>query len=410
MYFFKFYRPYFMLAGNKKIVFLEGLRGIAALIVVLNHLQISFLVDLEWIFRYFLNAFIPEPLTEIWASLLMFFFNGRLSVHIFWVLSAYVISIKLFSAGGEATDTKNYLLGIFSKRYFRLLIPCLVSVIFAWSLLSFNLMYNARLGERLGGFYSEQYGLSGYYSFVPDFFRAMKSVFWDSFFKYTEKTSYNAVLWTMKYEFIGSILCFALYGITKFSKKRYLVYAAIVVVSILMKEYWFLCFLFGFFLSDWDYSGSSRASLFEGLKFKFTLPKINQPLMLVVFLVLIVCGRLVSTYSVKLFPHFDPNIYLSIFLVYLTIRTEKLNAFFSKKPFVWLGKVSFSLYVIHYPIICSFSCLLYLFFDFHSQIVGFCVVSIITIPLCLVLSQFYWRYIDEGSVKISGKVGNYFSK
>ena len=50
--------------------------------------------------------------------------------------------------------------------------------------------------------------LGGFYLFSPSFFNAIKFSFFDVFVNYSSYTSYNSSLWTIKTEFVGSILIF----------------------------------------------------------------------------------------------------------------------------------------------------------------------------------------------------------
>lgn len=99
----------------KKNLALEGLRGFAALIVVFCHLKNTFFINYQNFIHTYLSAYISKFWVNSIEYLISFFFDGTLAVNIFWLMSAYVISIKLFNSSYE--ESKDYLILSFLKRY-----------------------------------------------------------------------------------------------------------------------------------------------------------------------------------------------------------------------------------------------------------------------------------------------------
>src|SRR5204863_3143518 len=79
----------------KKYLHFEGLRGIAAIVVFFAHFRPTFITDID---QKFLNSagVADVTLRKILLDFLTLFYEGELPVFIFWLMSAYVISIKLF--------------------------------------------------------------------------------------------------------------------------------------------------------------------------------------------------------------------------------------------------------------------------------------------------------------------------
>ena len=73
----------------------EGLRGIAAFIVFMSHFKPTFCIDIN---KNFFNTIGAESVKEqaFLENFLSLFYEGTLPVFIFWLMSAYVILIKLF--------------------------------------------------------------------------------------------------------------------------------------------------------------------------------------------------------------------------------------------------------------------------------------------------------------------------
>jgi peptidoglycan/LPS O-acetylase OafA/YrhL len=110
---------------------LEGLRGMASLNVVIGHFLFVF-------FPYLGNDIRPYPglAAKYWFEEVLrfppftFFYPADAAVSVFFVLSGYVLTQNFYETGRNEV-----LRAAASKRYLRLVLPALVSVIFAWLLL-----------------------------------------------------------------------------------------------------------------------------------------------------------------------------------------------------------------------------------------------------------------------------------
>lgn len=192
-----------MISGGymkNKLYWLEGIRGLVAFIVLFGH---------------FLCAYYPALFTGIttdskFGSLIdvrlastpiNIFWNGYFAVSIFFVLSGFVLTTKFFS-----TTNNNIIISSSIRRYVRLAIPITGSSLIAYWLLKTNLYFNDELVEYTGAYWY----LPNYYNFDPSFIDMLKKSFIYTFLKGSDTLSYNAVLWTMKLEFFGSLLVFSM--------------------------------------------------------------------------------------------------------------------------------------------------------------------------------------------------------
>jgi peptidoglycan/LPS O-acetylase OafA/YrhL len=136
----------------QKLLVLEGLRGVAAMMVVLDHLHLFFFVEVDNSIETFLNSRVPYLVSKAGQFLTTGLHDGNFAVWVFWVMSAFVLSARYFSLvhHRKTGESRDYLFRSTVKRYPRLAVPILASTIFAYLLLSANLMTHLDLYARLG--------------------------------------------------------------------------------------------------------------------------------------------------------------------------------------------------------------------------------------------------------------------
>jgi len=385
----------------QKIKSLEGLRGIAALIVFFGHLKYTcFLVEYESITSCVHNLPMFYFLKVMLTNILAIFFDVELAIWVFWFLSSYVISILFFKANN---DYDKILIAYFSKRYFRLVFPVLASVAFAYILLKMGLIYNHQLAYLQGTQYVNGW-LNSFYNFEPDLIIAIQSAVFDTFFNYQGLSTYNASLWTIQSEYLGSLFTFSLFGIVKHNSQRVLIYTLILIVLLKLQLFWLCAFLIGHALCDYDYSGSNHTIIVRMRDIEQRLNRFKLPVF-IGSLLFIILGRNILTF-IKVPPELH-SLLLSIFVVYMCLRSEYLKNIFSTRIPLWLGKNSFSMYLIHLPLICSLTCFLILTNDSLFGKVSACFITLIVL---LIISYFFTRYIDKNSIALANRIGDYLKK
>ena len=379
---------------TNKLFYLEGIRGLAAFIVLIGHLKNIFFYDLEQhSLLYFTNLTHSTFIATIINSFLVVLLDGKLSVQIFWFMSGYVISIKLFGKYGQ-----NYLKAAFIKRYFRLAIPVLGSVLLAYALLKVGLMYNLELAKFSGRPYPS---LTEMYNFKPDFLSALRSGLWDAFFDFKSTDSYNIVLWTMNPELYGSLFCFILFAVFKTRPYRYFIYLFFILGSIFLEYYWLVTFILSYMLCDIDHTSNRLKNISTNLvknifsKWYFGIT--------IILLLIIINGFDQKYYSAYV------KIFVSACFVFTVMNSTFLSDFFGRKILVWMGKISFSLYLIHIPVIYSLTCYLYMHIGL-SHTYNAVISSVITITFILGAAAAYTKFIDWPATGLSAKIANIFIK
>ena len=156
-----------MTASNskKKILYLEGLRGIAALVVVLYHYAAAFYPALY-------SGLEEDALTRskievvISHSPINLLYDGNVSVQLFLILSGFVLTYRFLESGNMEK-----IRSIFLRRYVRLVIPALFSVMVACAFMKGGLMYNQPAAQISGSTW-----LGQFYNFEADWGRLSENL------------------------------------------------------------------------------------------------------------------------------------------------------------------------------------------------------------------------------------------
>ena len=265
----------------QKMLTLEGIRGIAALVVIFDHLHLIFFVELDALVRDYLDLHVPYLVSKAGQYLITGFHDGNFAVWVFWVMSAFVLSRKYFQLIklNLTEESAEYLTKSVLKRYPRLFVPVLASVIFAYLLLAGGAMTNNQLYLSLGTHTSNGW-LPTFYDFDPSLPQAIKSAVWDTFFDFNRDVSYNTVLWTMEPEFFGSIFLFGFLSLLGNKKIRWGAYPVIFAVLFFRETHWLNAFVIGIALCDLYVNSTA----FERLGRLFGFWWIQVPLVLLILL------------------------------------------------------------------------------------------------------------------------------
>ena len=363
--------------------------------VVLSHLRQTFwATSAEDIWRP-LSAF-PHFVARPFLAVILGLCNGTFAVWLLWIMSAFVLSLQFFLRAHQSPLTRahDYLEDACLRRYPRLLIPILASVIFAWALHAAHLMRNVALAHTLGEPYASGW-LASWYTFPASLSGAIKSATWQSFFAYDRSATYNGVLWTMDKGFYGSLILFAFLGLFGHRRSRILLYLLIALSSRFLGLDWLNAFVFGMALCD----------LFVNHNKLPHLQRVwHQPL---VTHLRGRCGTgalwLILVAGVGL-PNYRGVSYLIIGVtaMALSVVSTSSQRLLSHAWLQFLGRISFGLYLVHFPIICSFSCWAYLATVARYGHVGAALLSsTLTCVLSIVCGYLFFIIADRPGIRFS---------
>ena len=370
---------------HKKIASLESLRGIAAFIVFFGHFILGFVPQ----YHGLAPAGIPGK--QLQETPLFFFINGSGWVTFFFVLSGFVLSYRFYSQ-----RTNEHLAAAIIKRWPRLFPLALISTLFSFLMIEYGLYsyYQASQITQSDWMAKLAWGGKGG-AFEVTFWEAFTQGFFTTFFRGDQFL--NSSLWTMHYEFIGSLVVFGMIPIYNGQKLIngfliYLIAIAVIIFSpinngflpLFMIAFVSGCF-FSFYLAQHQYIKSK-----------------NQPSLILFSLGLIfsflALGFLSPAKGFYNFLNIIPSEYLTLFqisihtiasliLIYYALNHNGLYRILDGRVGRFLGRISFALYVIHVPILFSVSTAVFLRLMpsigyTYSVVVAF----FITLPILLLLA------------------------
>lgn len=371
---------------------LDGLRGVAALIVVVHHYALMLYPSM--VFND-INR-IKSPLDTLVATTpLNLLIGGHFAVCLFFVLSAYVLTRK-------HVGKKNGLSLISSifKRYPRLGIPIFASVMLSFIALWLNNFITTGNYKIL---------LSGSLDIYYHIWISFKSA-------WTEATTgallhgsntFNGALWTINIEFYGSIGVFIymfLFDPLAW-RKRLVLYA---IAAFLTWKTYYLAFVMGLVLSE--------IQTYQPQWIKWIGERKS------VIGVMLVCGLLLGSIPIH-FEAWQGTMYailnhatwpqgyhlLGAFIIVLTVMASShLQHIFSLPFSKFLGDISFSMYLIHVIILQYFGHSLVTILEQHlGYHLATGTVLIPTIGLVFWLSWYFSNWVDKPAIRMAGIVARH---
>jgi peptidoglycan/LPS O-acetylase OafA/YrhL len=329
-----------------KLAELDGLRGVAALIVVLWHFAFAFLPARIGIVPDF------DPAAGLVGSPAFALIDGPGAVMLFFVLSGYVLPLGYFRSG----RTEIVLIAV-AKRWFRLIGLTVTAAVVSYLLFRFGLYHyreaaSITQSDWLRGFGGGDIGGQLQPSLAD-------AILEGSVFAFLRNADvYDPVLWTMRDELFGSLLTLGL-GLLIW-RRRTSVAAAVLVIAVAATQPVdprlgaFVC---GLALS-W---ANARGML--------SIPRWAAPFCLGAGVILFGYLEPRGLYSVfgflqdgsgwrydRIWLHTIGAVLLIIGLLGSDRAARVLASTFGRL----LGRLSFPVYLFHFPLLCSLSCWLFL--------------------------------------------------
>ena len=361
---------------------LDGLRGLAALVVVISHCLV-----VAPVFAGTLR-FIPPPAGS-WEWFLTYtplhvFWAGEEAVFIFFVLSGLVLTLP--AAGGHQINLRSY----YVKRLIRLYLPVLAA-----SILAVIAIYAIPRRPHNG---------SSWWLLSHDTSVNLQE-FLTTIFVLQGGTGLLGVLWSLKWEVIFS-LSLPIFFFLFLRRNRWLALQVPILLALIIAgqrtEHNTLIYLpifaFGVLMAN-------DLKRLEWLGSKFD----NLVWVIKAGLVAVFVGLLTARWWLPFVPgvptshkadaaELQMTLVGACFIVWLFLSTTWGRNVGTHPVLRQLGKRSFSLYLVHEPVVVSVA------YYFHG-VVNELIVLLIAVPISIILAEFFGKFVEEPSRKLAEAAG-----
>jgi peptidoglycan/LPS O-acetylase OafA/YrhL len=359
--------------------YLDGVRGVAALIVVFGHFSAAFFYEPA-------NGVVSDT---FWELPTLFFLTGGFSVQLFFVLSGFVLAYNSFTR-------KSFLKKQFIKRGYRLFAPVFVSSLLYYIFTQNGWFFFRQVEAHHTSPWLAEHWTGGTYGLA----QFIKLFFYDFMFlmDWGFILNTNSSLWTIPIEWYWSYVLFITFLIVKFLKGQLLgnlLMASFVLLAIRFAPFkgvvYGLLFLFGALLA---------------YNYTLLLKLVTRPLKYLLLVAILVLLYLIQK---ALLPNTDSTpfrwSYLAAALMITAVLVIKpLQNFFSTKVILWLGRISFALYLLHLLVLASIGAWLFVTFPILRSDAGLIGLFVIVLSILFTLAHLFTVYVDEPMMTLFDKV------
>lgn len=302
------------MAASERFTALDGLRGWAALSVVIFHYSWETFGPLDPVFRSFPASF---------------FGDGQFAVSIFFLISGYVLTRARWSR----TDN-GFLPLVLVRRYLRLTIPITAASLIVFVLMSLKLTPTQQAADALG----RQNWFGEFANYPPDFLQMLwfstVAVYWRP-----PSYSYGPFLWTMAVELIGSVIVLSLSHRLRWHWFAYLALLILIGVQ-----------LFGLPMIACFPAGALIALLqADGAIFSKPAGRIESG---IATALLIASLPLAAATQIHPWNRWTLTATGMVFFL-AALRSVPAQRLLSSPLSRWMGSISFPLYLVQYPVLIS---------------------------------------------------------
>lgn len=376
---------------SNRIKWVDYLKGISCILVFVSHFlyafyPASFNGDSSVSHVFFDTYLGKEPFAII--------SDGKFYVYIFLILSGFLMSNKLLNSNIDNSKT-------LIKRYLSIVFPIFAVCLLTLIVYKLDLMSNVECSRITNSFWLEA-------QFASEL--TVWNLLTNSFFliPFLGNSMYSTVFWMLNYIIFGAlltvILCFT------FNKKsKNILFVAIPMIWCVINSSSYLCFVLSFLIIYIDKFYDIK--IFNNKTFLIALMLVG------IYFGMIPANTEPSDQLMLLIYNSPIRYYIEItkfiheigaFLVVLSLFNIFKNNSIRKehKILSFLGRISFSIYLLHILIICSFSSTLFMqiYSLLNSYNLVVLIVFISSLVLLLVISWLFNKYIEKNCKKLINRL------
>jgi peptidoglycan/LPS O-acetylase OafA/YrhL len=374
---------------DDRLRYLDGLRGILAIIVFLHHFVYVFYPDMLFGGPY--TEFLKTRMTFnklVALTPLNMLFNPGMAIQFFFILSGYVQCFHYFKKPDLLLVQKSFL-----KRYFRLAVPTLSVLLLVYSFHKLHFITKELIPPDpvTGGWSANM--LPDKLNFLSVVKHGLLDVFISNF-------RYYQVLWTMPIELMNSWMVLIFLFVThQIRNKVGLIIFWLLVQLFLIQSYYSAAFTFGMLICYGEVNSPKFSSFFSK-----GIVKLLALLVGIYFASYPFIGYEKSTetgfYSLisffEKYPHIISYLFGDLLLFCFLLRSETMKNILTRKIFLFFGNISFMLYLLHLLIIFSFSPWLYHALSTQmSRSANLLITGSASFLLITILSQVFYQLLDK---------------
>lgn len=372
----------------EKLDYIDGLKVLACLMIFNFHFINAFYCGI-----YSLNpADFHAPHIEylLGSTPLNLIMGGKFGVRIFMTISGFFVGYRYFLTG----DEKSLKTGVV-KKYFRLVFPILITNIAIFILMWAGLFCNAQAAMKAG----TAVFFGNYNQFTPSLGAAIFEAVWGCFA--TGANQYNGPLWFIYYEFFGTLLVAAILALLGKSRARYIAYMMAAVL--LRRQDSFLPFILGAVICDLTYQPPVWVE-------KLTKQKWLMRILLLAGVFLGSYPQIGERLEGTIYAHIPPKVILyyiigASMVLFALLHLELPKKLLGAKALTWLNRYSYGFYLLHFMVLCTFSCGFYLAL---SDKLGYHLIAllnyVLTFTLTVMLSWAMNRFVEKPGMQLANRI------
>lgn len=386
-----------MAQAQKRLPWIDGLRGLACLAIFAHHFAGCFFPVLLYGSEQEGASALGQALAQSPLAVLV---NGNFWVCVFFVMAGFVAAWGRFASKAPAEPLSRFLPRQLLHRYLRLTPPAFIVSALVLVMLRLHLMTNLDFAARYGLYWPSIWYAEDIYT-IPSLFK-------ESLLKLclVGSDKFVGVLWSICYLFYGNCLAALLAELgRKRPKLLYLLCALLFLLGLPLGLRWcmYACFPLG--------------TLLARLVWEERIPSRPLP-----GLLLILLGLLLGAYPTFFTPDgaygllntpvllTEPFAFWHVLgagmLVTGLCLSPSLQGLLSARAPLWMGKVSFSLYLVHMPVLFSLGTGLFLLLD-RPALSSYPLLTVLTLagtlPAVLLFSALFRRFVELPCTRLANK-------